>query len=138
MTATESAPAAENGGRVLARDAADGDEFDGDADCLAHAPQAFEPDDRVGLLLRRGVEDRPDGDVINGHPRRRDACSTLCVEKPMTAPSPSSARAASGGMSSCPRCTPSAPTASATSARSLIINFAPRARATLKASSASA
>jgi len=67
-----------------------------------------------------------------------DACSTLCVEYPTIISTPNSKRAACGGMSSCPRCTPSAPAASATSARSLTINFAPNERATRKASETSA
>ena len=74
----------------------------------ARAPQAVEPDHRIGVLLAAGGEDRPERhhvDVAIGG-GGGDLIEVVGRERRSSSRSPTTARTARGGRSSCPRWTP--------------------------------
>ena len=86
-------------------------------------------------VLRRGAEERPERDVVDGSSRAARACSSVCVERPTSSRARARAGMRAGGRSCWPRWTPSAPAASARSKRSFTKKSAPCSRASARIAS---
>ena len=105
----------------------------------ARPPHHLDADHGVGVLLGARREDGPDGHVVDRlRRRRRQLRRGRGSRRRAASPAPTTARASAAGRSSCPTCTPSAPTRRATSARSFTTRQAPEARAAASASRARA
>ena len=108
-------------GGVRGVDAADRDHRDRDRG--ADRARAVEPERRIGVGLRRRRPDRADAEIVGvGRDRLLEASS------PSGRAAAPRARARSAPRSDWPRCTPSAPSASAASTSSLTTNVAPSSR----------